>query len=94
MDLENLFEEAVDENDSEKLEKFLQLLMKEWVYFFLLETGGRDTPVSTDKVEHIITTGKDNPINVPTINNEDGSHGVIYTNMELALNCAEFRCKV
>lgn len=88
MDLEKLFEEAVIENDSKKLNKFLQLLKNEWVYFFLLETIGRDAPSNTDKVEHIITTGKNNPINIPTINNEDGCNGVIYTNMELALNSA------
>lgn len=94
MDLEKLFEEAIDEDDSEKLERFLKLLMGRWVYFFLLETDGKDTPISSGNVEYIITTGKDNPINIPTINDENGNHGVIYTNGDLAVNSAEFHCKV
>ena len=94
MKLEKLFEDAVDENDSNKLEEFLQILMGEWVYFFLFETGGKDTPVSTENITHIISTGKDNPINIPFINDENGNSGVIYTNSELAVKSAEFNCKV
>ncbi|NRB37727.1 MAG: hypothetical protein HRU20_04570 [Pseudomonadales bacterium] len=94
MDLEKLFEDAVDEDDSEKLEKFLELLMDCWVFFFLLEKEGQDTPISSENVEQIIFTGKDNPINIPTISDESGNNGVIYTNSDLAERSAEFKCKV
>lgn len=89
-----LFEEAVSENDSRKLEEFLELLMNEWVYFFLFEADGKNTPASSGNVERIISTGKDNPINIPAINDENGNNGVLYTNRELAVNSAEFTCKV
>ncbi|MCJ8314901.1 MAG: hypothetical protein HRU38_22360 [Saccharospirillaceae bacterium] len=94
MKLEKLFEDAVNENDTNKLEEFLQLLMGEWVYFFLFETDGKDTPVSSENITYIISTGKDNPINIPLMNDENGCSGVIYTNSELAVNSAEFNCKV
>tara|TARA_R110001599_G_scaffold300915_1_gene506299 strand:+ start:88 stop:507 length:420 start_codon:yes stop_codon:yes gene_type:complete len=92
--LEKLFEDAVNENDSGKLEEFLELLLDDWVYFFLFETEGKDAPISSDEITHIISTGKDNPINIPTINDENGNNGVIYTNSELTVNSAEFKCKV
>ncbi len=94
MKLEKLFEDAVSENDSGKLEAFLEILMDDWVYFSFLETDGKDTPVSTDDITHIISTSKDNPINILTINNENGNSGVVYTNSELAVNSAELKCKV
>jgi len=94
LDLEKLFDESVEEKDTEKLESFLGILMDSWVYFFLLEIGGKDTPVSSGELTHIILTGKDNSINIPTINNEQGNSGIIYTNKELAVTSAEFNCKV
>lgn len=94
MNIEKLFEEAIEENDSIKLKEFLDVLMGRWVFFFLLEKEGKDTPISSSNVEHIISTGKNNPINIPTIDDENGNNGVIYTNSDLAVKSAEFKCKV
>ena len=85
MNIEKLFKEAVDENDSIKLKEFLDVLMNRWVFFFLLEKKGQDTPISSGNVEYIISTGKDNPINIATIYDENGNNGVIYTNIDLAI---------
>ena len=68
--------------------------MSRWVFFLLLEKKGQDTPISSGNIEHIISTGKANPINIPTINDENGNNGVIYTNSDLAVKSAEFKCKI
>ncbi len=94
MKLEKIFEDAVNENDSGKLEYFLGLLMNDWVYFFLFETAEKNTPISSGNIVHIISTGKNNPINIPTINDANGNNCVIYTNSELAVKLAETKCKV
>ncbi len=94
MALEKLFNESIDTGDDEKLEKAIGLIMSEWVYFFVFEREGVDTPVSTDKVDYIITTSKENPINIPLIQDENSTCGVIYFTSEHAKKCAEFNCKI
>ena len=94
MNIEKLFEEAVDDDDSDKLEQFLELLMDKWVFFFLHEGEGKNTPISSGNIERIITVSKENPINLLTINNEAGNNGVIYTSSDLAVSLAEVDCKV
>ena len=68
--------------------------MGRWVFFLILEKEGQDTPISSGNVEHIIFTGKNNPINIPTINDRNGNNGVIYTNSDLAVKSAEFKCRI
>ncbi len=94
MDIEKAFNESVEQNDLEKIESLLEVLMDRWVYFFLFEAGEKDTPASSGTIVHTISTSKNNPINIPTINNEKGNSGVIYTNSNLAVRLAEFDCKV
>lgn len=94
MAAESLFDESIAEDNEEKLQKSLQLIMREWVYFFFFEKEGVNTPASTSKVAHVIVTGKDNPINVPLIQNSDGTCGVIYFTGEFAVKSAEFNCRV
>lgn len=94
LNIDKLFEDAVDENDTAKLEQYLQLLMDKWVFFVLLETGNNNTPVSSGNVEHIITSSKENPIKHLTINNEMGNNAVIYTSCDLAERLAEIDCKI
>ena len=91
---ETLFDESVETDDDDKLEKSIELVMEEWVYFFIFEKEGMNTPVSTDKVDYIITTSKENPINIPLIKDDNGVNGVIYFTSEFAVKSAEFNCKV
>ena len=51
-------------------------------------------PVSSGNIVRTISVSKKNLARVPTIKTEDGIHGVLYTNRDLAINSAEFRCKV
>lgn len=68
MKLDKLFEDAVSEKQSGKLEGFLA--SHKWVgIFFLLETNVEDIPINTKNIMYIITTGKGNPINILTTNN-------------------------
>lgn len=94
MDIEKLFEEAVEEDNHEKLEEFIWHLMDHWVYFFMIESEGNEYPVSSGNIVRTISVSKKNLARVPTIKTEDGIHGVLYTNRDLAINSAEFRCKV
>ena len=94
MSIEKLLEEAVYDGDLDKLEKFLELIMDEWVFFFLHESQGKNTPISSGNIERIISINKENPINLLTISNEAGNNGVIYTSSDLAVSLAEVDCKV
>lgn len=91
---EALFDESVDTDNEVKLEKSIELTMGAWVYFFIFEKEGVNTPVSTDKVDYIITTSKENPINIPLIKDSSGVNGVIYFTSEIAVKFAEFNCRV
>jgi len=64
------------------------------LYFFMWEKPGTDTPVSSENVVSIITTGKDNPISIPLIKDSQGVTGVLYFTQEMAVKCAEFNCKI
>lgn len=94
MTTEALFEQAIELSDHKQLGRSIRLLLDEWVYFFILDTPDSNTPVSTDNVTYIITTGKDNPINIPCIGDGKDWLGVLYFTKELAIKMAEFDCKV
>ena len=59
MNTESLFEEAIKKDDFVKLEKSIKLVLDEWLYFFMWEKEGKDTPVSTENVVSVISVGKD-----------------------------------
>lgn len=91
---EALFDESIASDDNEKLEKSVQLTLDEWVYFFMFERDGRNTPVSTKGIEYIVPTGKEYPINIPLVKDSNGVNGVIYFTLEFAIKSAEFNCKI
>lgn len=94
MDIEKLFEEVIDSNDDYIANHFFDALLDNWVYFYFHETNGKDTKPGKGNVDVVIFTDKDNPINVPMVENETGRNGVVYTNSDLALRMAEFDCKI
>ena len=94
MDIEKLFEEVIESNDDYIADHLFDALLDSWVYFYFHETNGKDTKPGKGNVDVVIFTGKDNPINVPMVENESGSNGVVYTNSDLALRMAEFDCKI
>lgn len=94
MNTETLFEEAIKLSDHKQLGRSIRLLLDEWVYFFILDKPGSNTSVSNDSVTYIITTGKDNPIIIPCIDDGEDTLGVLYFTEELAIKMAEFDCKV
>ena len=94
MNKDRLFEEAVDEDDPDKLELFLQKFMSRWAFFYIKEASDYKLPVSSGNVEQIVTVGEGLPINFLTISNEHGNNVVIYTNCDLAVGLAEIDCKI
>ena len=94
MDIEKLFEEAIESNDDYIADHLFDALLDSWVYFYFHETNGKDTKPGKGNVDVVIFTDKDNPINVPMVENESGRNGVVYTNSDLALRMAEFDCKI
>ena len=94
MDIEILFEEIIESGNDERSIQLFEALLERWVYFYFHETDGKDTKPGKGNVDVVIFTGKDNPINLPMIENELGRNGVVYTNSDLALRLAEFDCKV
>jgi len=79
MNVESIFEDAIERDDRDQLEKSIELVLDEWLYFFMWERGEKNTPVSSGNVVSIITTGKDNPIFIPLIKDEEGGLGVLYS---------------
>ena len=94
MDIEKLFEEVIESNDDNIANHLFDALLDSWVYFYFHETNGKDTKPGKGNVDIVIFTDKDNPINVPLVENESGRNGVVYTNSDLALRMAEFDCKI
>lgn len=94
MDIEELFEEIIGSDDSNNESQLFDALLDHWVYFYFHETNGKDTKPGKGNVDVVIFTGKDNPINIPMVENELGRNGVVYTNSKLALRMAQFDCKV
>ena len=94
MNIDKLFEEAVEDDDPEKLELFLQKFMGKWAFFYMQEAGDNILPVSSQNIEQIVIIGKENPINFLTVANEFGNNAVIYTSCNLALSLAEVACKI
>ena len=94
MDIEKLFEEVIESNDDNIANHLFDALLDSWVYFYFHETNGKDTKPGKGNVDVVIFTDKDNPINVPLVENESGRNGVVYTNSDLALRMAEFDCKI
>ena len=94
MDIEKLFEEVIESNDDNIANHLFDALLDSWVYFYFHETNGKDTKPGKGNVDVVIFTDKDNPINVPMVENESGRNGVVYTNSDLALRMAEFDCKI
>ncbi len=94
MDIEKLFEEVIESNDDHLANQFFDALLGSWVYLYFHETNGKDTKPGEGNVDVVIFTGKDNPINVPMVENESGRNGVVYTNSNLAIRMAEFNCKI
>jgi hypothetical protein len=94
VDIEKLFEEVIESNDDNIANHLFDALLDSWVYFYFHETNGKDTKPGKGNVDVVIFTDKDNPINVPLVENESGRNGVVYTNSDLALRMAEFDCKI
>ena len=94
MDIEKLFEEVIESNDDNIANHLFDAFLDSWVYFYFHETNGKDTKPGKGNVDVVIFTDKDNPINVPMVENESGRNGVVYTNSDLALRMAEFDCKI
>ena len=94
MDIEKLFEEVIESNDDNIANHLFDAVLDSWVYFYFHETNGKDTKPGKGNVDVVIFTDKDNPINVPLVENESGRNGVVYTNSDLALRMAEFDCKI
>ena len=94
MDIEKLFEEVIESIDDNIANHLFDAVLDSWVYFYFHETNGKDTKPGKGNVDVVIFTDKDNPINVPMVENESGRNGVVYTNSDLALRVAEFDCKI
>ncbi len=94
MDLEKLLEEILNGDDKGKIDIFIEAILDHWVYFFFNETNGSDTKPGKGNVEVVLFTDKDNQIQVPLIDNDQGCNGVLYTSLDLAIRSAEFNCKV
>jgi len=94
VDIEKLFEQVIESNDDQCANLLFEALLDHWVYFYFHETNGRDTKPGKDNVDVVLFTSKDNPINIPMVENELGRNGVIYTNSDLAIRSAEFECKI
>jgi len=94
VNIEKLFEEIIESDDSTNEQHLFVTLLEHWVYFYFHETNGKDTKPGRGNVEIVIFTGKDNQINVPMVENELGRNAVVYTNSDLALRMAQFDCKV
>jgi len=94
LNIDRIFEEAVDEGDSNKLELFLQKFMGKWTFFYIEEASDYMLPISSGNVERIVTVSKEYPINFLTIANEFVNNVVIYTSCNLALSLAETECKI
>lgn len=84
----------IEPENNENENRFFEVLLDHWVYFYFHETNGKDTEPGKGNVDVVIFTGKDNPINIPIVENELGRNGVIYTNSNLAVRLAKFDCKV
>jgi hypothetical protein len=94
VDIEKLFEEVIESIDDNIANHLFDAVLDSWVYFYFHETNGKDTKPGKGNVDVVIFTDKDNPINVPMVENESGRNGVVYTNSDLALRVAEFDCKI
>ena len=94
VDIEKLFVDTIESEGNKNEIQLFEALLDHWVYFYFHETGGRDTKPGKGNIDVVIFTGKDNPINVPMVENELGRNGVVYTNSDLALRMAQFDCKV
>lgn len=94
MDIEVEFEEIIKSGNGERSIQLFEALLNHWVYFYFHETNGKDTKPEKGNVDVVIFTGKDNPINLPMVENKQGRNGVVYTNSDLALRLTEFDCKV
>ena len=62
-----------------------EAFLDKWMYFYFHETNGKDTKPGKGNVDVVVFIGKDNPINVPMVDNELGRNGVVYTSSDLAL---------
>ena len=80
VDIEILFEEVIESGDNKGADQLFEALLDHWVYFYFHETNEKDTKPGKGNVDVVIFTGKDNPINVPMVENELGRNGVVYTN--------------
>ena len=94
MDIEKLFEEVIESNDDDLADCLFDALVDHWVHFYFHETNGKDTKPGIGNVDVVIFIGKDNPINIPMVENDLGINGVVYTNSDLAGRMAKFDCKV
>jgi len=94
MSIENLLAEIIDEYDHKKVDTLFKKLSRSWVFFFFFEQKGKNTSLGTGNATNVLQIDKENPINIPIIENKEGCFGVIYTNSDLALRSAEFQCKI
>ena len=94
MDIEKLIGNIVDSDSNQVEDYFFEVLSEHWVYFYFNEASGNDTKPGNGNVDVVVFPGKDNPINLPMVENELGQNGVIYTSLDLALRLSKIECKI
>jgi len=94
VEIEKLLKEIVESYDQRKVDILFESLLDQWLYFFFNEQNYKDTRPGKGNIEVVLLINKENPIDVPLIENENGKNGVLYTNLELAKKSAEFKCKI
>jgi len=83
--LDKLIENIHNYQRRSDIDEFKSELLKGFLYFFLINDG------SFKQVTEIVWTGKERPVNVPLINEEGETYGVLYTNKRNAMNSKEDR---
>jgi len=86
--------EIIDGGQISKTKLLFKAISDRWVYFFFNEMGGSDTKPGEGNVDVVFFSGKDNPMLIPLISNDQGVNGVVYTTLELAIESVEFNCKI
>ncbi len=84
-DLDKLIEDINNYQRRSDIDEFKSELLQNYLYFFLIDDG------SFKQVTEIVWTSKDRPVNVPLINEENETYGVLYTSKKNAMNSMEDR---
>ena len=94
VDIDKVIEEIAEKYDQQKVDKLFSYLLNQWIYFFYLERDGEDAKPCQGNVEVILKVDKENPIDIPYVETDEGNFGVLYTNAKLSKKLAEFKCKI